>query len=312
MKKWRVNELSKITQVSVRTLHHYDKINLLKPSLRASNRYRFYSETDLLKLQQIIALKFFGFKLSHIKTLLVDDVNISDHFSIQARLLKEKSQALQEASQILMRITSCCSDKKSIPWENIIQLIEVYHMTQQLENTWVSKILNPQELKQYIRFEQDLKIRYSAEEKAQFEKNWASLLIDIQKNIALSPTSETGIAIGERCIKMINEFYGKENFNLRSKIWHEGFKKNKQTEHGISPEMTDWLDKAISAYWRKRIYEVLSQIGKQSSAEVVVLWNNLLEEMHGDEQEAKALVLAAALSDDNVSQQAKTWLKEMF
>jgi len=56
-------------------LHHYDKIGLLKPSMRLSNGYRLYSETDLLKLQQIIALKFFGFELSQIKLLLAKQDN---------------------------------------------------------------------------------------------------------------------------------------------------------------------------------------------------------------------------------------------
>lgn len=55
MKQWYAKQLSKLTQVSVRTLHHYDKIGLLKPSLRLENGYRLYSEKDLLLLQQIIA-----------------------------------------------------------------------------------------------------------------------------------------------------------------------------------------------------------------------------------------------------------------
>jgi len=67
MTQWLVKNLSELTGVSVQTLHHYDRINLLKPSLRLTNGYRVYSEEDLLKLQQIIALKFFGFELSQIR-----------------------------------------------------------------------------------------------------------------------------------------------------------------------------------------------------------------------------------------------------
>ena len=86
MAQWYVKELSKLTNVSVQTLHHYDRINLLKPSVRLPNGYRLYSEKDLLKLQQIIALKFFGFSLSQIKILLSKDVDIIDHFTIQSSL----------------------------------------------------------------------------------------------------------------------------------------------------------------------------------------------------------------------------------
>lgn len=72
MTQWFVKDLSRLTGVSVQTLHHYDRIQLLKPSLRLVNGYRVYSENDLLKLQQIIALKFFGFELSQIKTLKLE------------------------------------------------------------------------------------------------------------------------------------------------------------------------------------------------------------------------------------------------
>ncbi len=84
MVQWYVKELSQLTNVSVQTLHHYDRINLLKPSIRLPNNYRVYSEKDLIKLQQIIALKIFGFSLSQIKTLLSKPVNINDQLTIQA------------------------------------------------------------------------------------------------------------------------------------------------------------------------------------------------------------------------------------
>jgi len=53
MAQWYVKDLSKITQVFVQTRHHYDRIGLLKPSIRLRNNYRLYSEKNLLRLQQI-------------------------------------------------------------------------------------------------------------------------------------------------------------------------------------------------------------------------------------------------------------------
>ena len=176
MTQWYVKELSKLTQVSVQTLHHYDRIGLLKPSVRLANEYRLYSEKDLLKLQQIIALKFFGFKLSQIKILLSTDVDMIDHFSAQSRFLEEKAKTLFEASQALKNIISESSHGKSIPWETIIKLIEVYRLTQQLEKTWVGKVLTPQELKEYANFEQELKNRFTESEQKMFEQSWAALI----------------------------------------------------------------------------------------------------------------------------------------
>ena len=63
MAQWYIKELSNLTHISVQTLYYYDRIGLLKPSIRLSNGYRLYSEKDLSKLQQIISLKFFGFEI---------------------------------------------------------------------------------------------------------------------------------------------------------------------------------------------------------------------------------------------------------
>jgi hypothetical protein len=49
--------------VTVRTLHHYDRLGLLKPSAYTGSGYRLYRESDLARLQQIVTLKFIGFSL---------------------------------------------------------------------------------------------------------------------------------------------------------------------------------------------------------------------------------------------------------
>lgn len=168
MTQWFVKDLSKLTGISVQTLHHYDRINLLKPSARLPNGYRVYSERDLLQLQQIIALKFFGFELSKIKALLTGNAGALEHFAIQAQLLEQKANTLFDASKALKSIVSDVADDKSIPWETILKLIEVYRMTQQLEHPWVKEIFTPDELKQYVAFQTELKINSTPEQKAAF------------------------------------------------------------------------------------------------------------------------------------------------
>jgi len=66
---YRVGELSRITNVSIRTLYYYDEIGLLKPSRISEAGYRYYTKDDLVKLQQIIVLKKLGFKLCQIKEM---------------------------------------------------------------------------------------------------------------------------------------------------------------------------------------------------------------------------------------------------
>lgn len=65
-----VNEVSKLTGVSVRTLHHYDAIGLLKPTTVTEAGYRLYDDTALERLQQILLFRELEFPLKEIKTIL--------------------------------------------------------------------------------------------------------------------------------------------------------------------------------------------------------------------------------------------------
>lgn len=70
MKTYSVSELAKMAGVSVRTLHYYDEIGLLKPSARSASGYRLYGHDDLLQLQQILFFKELEFSLDEIRTIL--------------------------------------------------------------------------------------------------------------------------------------------------------------------------------------------------------------------------------------------------
>ncbi|GJM14570.1 MAG: MerR family transcriptional regulator [Pseudohongiella sp.] len=69
-KVYSVNDLSKLASVSIRTLHHYDEIDLLKPDRNPANGYREYSYRHLVLLQQILIYRELEFSTSNIKDLL--------------------------------------------------------------------------------------------------------------------------------------------------------------------------------------------------------------------------------------------------
>lgn len=313
MTQWYVKDLSKLTGVSVQTLHHYDRIDLLKPSLRLSNGYRLYSEKDLLQLQQIIALKFCGFELAQIKELLSSNAGALEHFSAQARILEQKANALLDASSALKKVLSEVNDDKSIPWETIIKLIEVYRMTKQLEHSWVKEIFTPEELKQYANFEVELKTNSTPEQKSAFEKNWADLLAEISNNLKNEPNSVIGIAIGKKCMLWLNGVYGKKYAHLRTKKLEKGFAEGKGLEEtGLTPEIVSWMDQAVNAYWRDRIYGILNKVGSGVADETLCkLWNEALDDMYGEDNGRKKEIYNVVLADNKVSAEAKEWLKEL-
>jgi DNA-binding transcriptional MerR regulator len=66
----KVGELARRTGISVRTLHYYDEIGLLSPSVRNRAGHRLYAARDVARLQQVCSLKQLGFSIREIQSML--------------------------------------------------------------------------------------------------------------------------------------------------------------------------------------------------------------------------------------------------
>jgi DNA-binding transcriptional MerR regulator len=66
----KVGDLARRTGLTVRTLHHYDAIGLLKPSGHTESGYRLYTAADIARLQQVLSLRQLGFSLDEIRDCL--------------------------------------------------------------------------------------------------------------------------------------------------------------------------------------------------------------------------------------------------
>lgn len=94
-KLYKIKEVSDLAGVTVRTLHHYDSINLLKPRFINNNGYRFYGDEELEKLQQILFFRELDFSLDEIKKILNSPNFDKSHcLFIHRQLLLEKRQRL--------------------------------------------------------------------------------------------------------------------------------------------------------------------------------------------------------------------------
>jgi len=62
----KIGELAQATKISIRTLHHYDEIGLLKPSSRTESSHRLYTESDIARLHKIVSLRNIGFSLEEV------------------------------------------------------------------------------------------------------------------------------------------------------------------------------------------------------------------------------------------------------
>ena len=91
-----VNEVSKLTGVSIRTLQYYDKIGLLKPTKYTESGYRLYDDIALEKLQQILLFREFEFSLKEIKEIISKkDFDKNKALEQQITLLTLKKERLE-------------------------------------------------------------------------------------------------------------------------------------------------------------------------------------------------------------------------
>ena len=92
-----VQQVSKLTGVSVRTLHHYDEIGLLKPTKVTEAGYRLYDDTALRKLQSVLFFRELEFPLKQIKAFLDDPkFDAQAVLADQIRLLELRAEQLQK------------------------------------------------------------------------------------------------------------------------------------------------------------------------------------------------------------------------
>ncbi len=91
-----VKEVSNLTGISVRTLHYYDEIDLLKPTVLSEAGYRFYDDKALEKLQQILFLRELDLPLKQIKEILENpDLDKKQLLYSQKRMLVVKKERLE-------------------------------------------------------------------------------------------------------------------------------------------------------------------------------------------------------------------------
>jgi len=89
---YTVNKVSQLTEVTIKTLHYYQKIGLLIPTKVGANNYRYYSVDDIKRLQEILVYRTMNFSLNEIHEILNNQNNDSRIFRLEKQLEIVKSQ----------------------------------------------------------------------------------------------------------------------------------------------------------------------------------------------------------------------------
>jgi DNA-binding transcriptional MerR regulator len=115
MDTYTVKQLAEFAGVSVRTLHYYDEVGLLKPEYRAGNGYRYYGRAAAVRLQQIMFFRELGFGLEEIKQIMSrPNFNVLEALEGHRNLLRKKSERLGELLRTVEKTINTLKGEKEM------------------------------------------------------------------------------------------------------------------------------------------------------------------------------------------------------
>ncbi len=152
-----VKEVSEISKTTIKTLYHYDKIDLLKPSKVTSSGYRLYSEEDINRLGDILFFKNMGVPLKDIKIIINSSKDIRDNILKEYKsMLQDKVQNINNTIGILDMILQ---EEKSMFSEEGFKILQEYKKYESdIYKNYCEKIIeySPKDWECIINFELDM------------------------------------------------------------------------------------------------------------------------------------------------------------
>ncbi|MGC1296536.1 MAG: MerR family transcriptional regulator, partial [Alloacidobacterium sp.] len=114
---YHAKEFAELAGVTVRALHHYDRLGLLRPKQRSEGGYRLYSMRDFARLEQLVVLKFLGIPLKQMRALLESEANLAGVLQRQFNVLAEKRLQLDRAIRAIGNARRSLQSRNEPDWK---------------------------------------------------------------------------------------------------------------------------------------------------------------------------------------------------
>jgi len=259
MSTFRIQEFANLAGVTVRALHHYDRLKLLSPAHRSERGYRLYCHEDLGRLERILALRYLGLSLREIAALLNAPVGqaaepMTVTLARQRAALGERRDGLDRVLRAIEHAHRRAQDSAEPEWllyQNILKEIQMQEATD-----WRAKYYSPEAFKAL----REQRATMTPEQWADSGARWQALLADVQNALdrEVHPDSAEGRALLARWIRLGDEF------TLGNPEIAEGYRKMHEDESHWpedetaaqiramrpKPEHRSFFDKAVQACLR--------------------------------------------------------------
>ena len=241
----QAQQFAELAGVTVRTLHHYDRLGLLR-ARRTEAGYRVYRESDLERLEQIVALKFVGLPLKRIKTLLDrDNLELAEALPRQRLVLEEKRKLIDRAIRAIQDAERTLATGQRPDAAALKKIIEVIEM--QDNANWSERYYSQGALEK-------LKAReFTPEMQAETTQKWNDLFRDVEGALDEDPAGEKAQALAGRWGALILAFTGADPGVTRglNNVWKYPSGLPEETQERMqaymNPKVHEFSQKAFAA-----------------------------------------------------------------
>lgn len=260
---YTVKQLATLAGVTVRTLHYYDEIGLLKPASVGENGYRYYEDDDLFRLQQILFFRELDLGLDQIKQILAaPDFNLVDALQLHRKVLADKIDRMQRLIATVDRT--------------------VLHLVGEMRTRNMSKLFEGFNEEKQRQYEEEATRRYGADSVAASASRWKSYTPERREQIIaegkriyldLIEAMPTGVesaatqAILARWHQHIRNFY-EPSFEVLAGLGHiyEHDPEFHATFAAFHPDFPGFFSRAVAVYvdaletaWLERELNILEE-----------------------------------------------------
>ena len=255
MKSYQSSEFALRAGVTVRALHHYDRLGLLKPSRRSRAGYRLYSDTDLIRLEQIVVLKSIGLPLKELNRLLGKDRSaardapgqalLAQTLARQERVLTARRRQMDRAIRAVGAARRALEAGKTPDWTLFTRIIK--EIVMQEDTDWTTQYYS-EEGKAKVDARRPL---WSPELQERVTKQWNDLFRDIEGALDEDPAGESAQQLLSRWRALVAGFTGGDPEIQKglNKMYSDmpNWPAERQAKFGIRPQIQEFITKAMKA-----------------------------------------------------------------
>lgn len=250
---YTVAKLAKISGVSIRTLHWYDDIGLLKPAFYGANGYRYYEEDQLLALQQILFFRELGFELKQIGSVLKRSdfdrmAALSSHRKVLQKNVERMKKLIKTIDQTIEHLKGTKKMKEEEMYYGFSKVKQAEYEMQIIERFGEQGKAHTEESKKNVK-------NWSKgdwdESKKEFDAICKELTSLKQKKFRFD--SKEVLAVIGRHYKWLKRFWTptKDSYARHGQFIEES--ELKKAYEAFHPQLPQFISKAIQAYAEKEL-----------------------------------------------------------